>query len=58
MNRVQVARRFPPRVRAKELCRVEPACVEDAQRDATVQAIRHQQRAGLDIITDGEARRG
>ncbi len=36
---------------------VEPAYLEQAQDDATVLAIRAQQEAGLDIITDGEMRR-
>jgi 5-methyltetrahydropteroyltriglutamate--homocysteine methyltransferase len=44
-------------VRARELWRVEPAYLEEAQNDATVLAIRAQEEAGLDIITDGETRR-
>jgi 5-methyltetrahydropteroyltriglutamate--homocysteine methyltransferase len=46
-----------PRVRFHDLWRVEPALLEEAQDDATVLAIRDQERAGLDIITDGEQRR-
>src|SRR3954454_25363560 len=46
-----------PRVRFHDLWRVEPDLLEEAQDDATVLAIRDQERAGLDIITDGEARR-
>src|SRR6185312_11919958 len=49
--------RFPPRVRAKELWRVEPDHLAEAQDDATEMAIRAQERAGLDLITDGEIRR-
>jgi 5-methyltetrahydropteroyltriglutamate--homocysteine methyltransferase len=46
-----------PRVRADELWRVPPDKLEAAQDDATILAIRDQERAGLDIITDGEQRR-
>ena len=46
-----------PRVRAKELWRVAPEWLEQAMDDATLLAIRDQERAGLDIITDGEMRR-
>ncbi len=49
--------RFPPRVRARELWRVDPAYLEEAQDDATLLAIRDQERAGIDILTDGEMRR-
>src|SRR6202035_4617423 len=41
----------------KELWRVAPEWLEQAQNDATLLAIRDQERAGLDIITDGEMRR-
>src|SRR2546421_6458206 len=51
------AGRFPPRVRARELWRVDPAYLEQAQDDATLLAIRAQEQAGLDILTDGEERR-
>jgi 5-methyltetrahydropteroyltriglutamate--homocysteine methyltransferase len=57
INRQGLAARFPPRVRARELWRVEPQFLEQAQDDATLLAIRDQERAGLDIITDGEQRR-
>ena len=46
-----------PRVRIRELWRVAPEWLEEAQNDATLLAIRDQERAGLDIITDGEMRR-
>jgi 5-methyltetrahydropteroyltriglutamate--homocysteine methyltransferase len=57
IDRPRLAHRFPPRVRATELWRVDPEFLEQAQRDATVLAIDAQQDAGLDIITDGEIRR-
>jgi len=57
IDRAKLAGRFPPRVRAKELWRVEPALLAEAQDDATQVAIRAQERAGLDLLTDGEIRR-
>jgi 5-methyltetrahydropteroyltriglutamate--homocysteine methyltransferase len=57
IDRAKLAGRFPPRVRAKELWRVDPEHLKEAQDDATVLAIRAQEDAGLDIITDGEMRR-
>jgi 5-methyltetrahydropteroyltriglutamate--homocysteine methyltransferase len=45
-----------PRVRA-DLWLVAPDRLEGAQDDATILAIRDQERAGLDIVTDGEQRR-
>jgi 5-methyltetrahydropteroyltriglutamate--homocysteine methyltransferase len=56
-DRKKLAGRFPPRVRARELWRVAPDYLDQAQDDATLLAIRDQERAGLDIITDGEMRR-
>ena len=47
----------PVRVRASELWRVPEPWLEQAQDDATVLAIRDMERAGIDIITDGEIRR-
>ena len=46
-----------PRVRQPDLWRVAPALLEQAQDDATLLAIRDMERAGVDIITDGEMRR-
>jgi 5-methyltetrahydropteroyltriglutamate--homocysteine methyltransferase len=46
-----------PRVRAPEIWRVPAEHLEQAQDDATILAIRDQERAGIDIITDGEIRR-
>src|SRR5499433_2926642 len=57
IDRAKLAARFPPRVRAKELWRVAPEFLKQAQDDATLLAIHDQERAGLDIITDGEMRR-
>ena len=57
IDRAKLAARFPPRVRAQELWRIAPQWLEEAQDDATILAIRDQERAGLDIITDGEMRR-
>jgi 5-methyltetrahydropteroyltriglutamate--homocysteine methyltransferase len=57
IDRKRLAERFPPRVRARELWRVSLELLEEAQDDATLLAIRDQERAGLDIITDGEQRR-
>src|SRR5215469_4240953 len=57
IDRKNLAGRFPPRVRAMELWRVAPEFLEAAQDDATLLAIREQERAGLDIVTDGETRR-
>jgi 5-methyltetrahydropteroyltriglutamate--homocysteine methyltransferase len=57
IDRDKLAQRFPPRLRAKELWRVAEPWLAQAQDDATVLAIRAQEAAGLDIITDGEIRR-
>jgi 5-methyltetrahydropteroyltriglutamate--homocysteine methyltransferase len=57
IDRVKLAGRFPPRVRAKELWRIPEPLLADAQNDATLLAIRAQEDAGLDIVTDGEIRR-
>src|SRR5919109_5133197 len=57
IDRDRLRERFPPRVRARELWRIDPAYLEEAQDDATLLAIRDQERAGLDIVTDGEMRR-
>jgi 5-methyltetrahydropteroyltriglutamate--homocysteine methyltransferase len=57
IDRARLTSRLPPRVRATELWRVAPEALEQAQDDATLLAIRDQERAGLDIVTDGEERR-
>jgi 5-methyltetrahydropteroyltriglutamate--homocysteine methyltransferase len=57
IDRQRLAARFPPRVRARELWRVPAQYLAEAQEDATIMAIKAQEDAGLDIITDGEIRR-
>jgi 5-methyltetrahydropteroyltriglutamate--homocysteine methyltransferase len=57
IDREKLAGRFPPRVRARELWRVPQQWLAQAQDDATIVAIRAQEQAGLDIVTDGEIRR-
>jgi 5-methyltetrahydropteroyltriglutamate--homocysteine methyltransferase len=57
IDRARLAGRFPPRVRATELWRIEPEFLDQAQHDATLLAIKAQEAAGLDIVTDGEIRR-
>jgi 5-methyltetrahydropteroyltriglutamate--homocysteine methyltransferase len=57
IDRARLADRFPPRVRAKELWRVDERFLHEAQDDATALAIADQVRVGLDLITDGEERR-
>jgi 5-methyltetrahydropteroyltriglutamate--homocysteine methyltransferase len=57
IDRKRLAGRFPPRTRAMELWRIPEAHLEEAHNDATIVAIRAQEEAGLDIITDGEIRR-
>jgi 5-methyltetrahydropteroyltriglutamate--homocysteine methyltransferase len=57
IDRARLAGRFPPRVRARELWRIAPELLQEAQDDATILAIKAQEDAGIDIITDGEMRR-
>jgi 5-methyltetrahydropteroyltriglutamate--homocysteine methyltransferase len=57
IDRARLAGHPPPRVRSHEMWRVEPEFLEQAQNDATLVAIREQEEAGIDIITDGEIRR-
>ena len=57
IDKERLAGRFPPRTRARELWRVDETFLAEAQDDATLVAITEQERAGLDIITDGEIRR-
>ena len=57
IDRDRLGHQFPPRVRAVELWRVSPEFLQEAQDDATLAAIRAQEEAGLDILTDGEIRR-
>ena len=57
IDREKLSGRFPPRVRAKELWRIPEPYLKEAMDDATLVAIRAQEQAGLDIVTDGEVRR-
>ena len=57
IDRVALGARFPPRTPTPSLWRVAPEFLEEAQNDAVIIAIRDQERAGIDIITDGEVRR-
>jgi 5-methyltetrahydropteroyltriglutamate--homocysteine methyltransferase len=57
IDRERLGHQFPPRVRAKELWRVPSQFLQEAQDDATLAAVRAQEEAGLDVVTDGEIRR-
>lgn len=57
IDRARLGERLPPRVRAAELWRIDPEQLEEAQNDATILALHDQERAGIDILTDGEMRR-
>src|ERR1041385_5561387 len=54
---MRLGARLPPRVRARELWRVPEPFLEEAQDDATRNAVHDMERAGVDVITDGEMRR-
>jgi 5-methyltetrahydropteroyltriglutamate--homocysteine methyltransferase len=57
IDRQRLGDRLPPRVRARELWRVEEQFLEEAQDDATRVAVGDMERAGVDVVTDGEMRR-
>jgi len=57
IDRERLGHRFPPRVRASELWRIPAPFLQEAQDDATLLAVRAQEDAGLDVVTDGEIRR-
>src|SRR5260370_27271377 len=57
IDRELLGSRLPPRVRARELWRVAERFLEQAQDDATLLAIRDMERAGIDVVSDGEMRR-
>jgi 5-methyltetrahydropteroyltriglutamate--homocysteine methyltransferase len=57
IDREKLSKQFPPRTRAKELWRIDLRFLKAAQDDATRLAILDQERAGLDIVSDGEIRR-
>ena len=57
IDRKRLGERLPPRVRARDLWRVPEPFLEEAQDDATRLAVQDMERAGVDVITDGEIRR-
>jgi 5-methyltetrahydropteroyltriglutamate--homocysteine methyltransferase len=57
VDRSRLTTMAPPRVRARELWRIAEPWLEEAQDAATLMAMREMERAGLDILTDGEVRR-
>jgi 5-methyltetrahydropteroyltriglutamate--homocysteine methyltransferase len=57
IDRERLGERLPPRVRASELWRVPEPLLREAQDDATRLAVQDMERAGVDVITDGEMRR-
>ncbi len=57
VDRDNLVNRLPPRVRAQEIWRIPHEHLEEAQEAATLAAIRDQERAGLDVVSDGEIRR-
>jgi 5-methyltetrahydropteroyltriglutamate--homocysteine methyltransferase len=57
IDRRRLLERLPPRVRDRELWLVERPRLEQAQDETTIEAVRDMERAGIDVITDGEIRR-
>lgn len=57
VDRKNLQSRLPPRIRAQEIWRIPEPLLQLAQDDATLLAIRDMERAGIDIISDGEMRR-
>jgi 5-methyltetrahydropteroyltriglutamate--homocysteine methyltransferase len=57
IDRPKLSGRFPPRVRVRDLWRIPEPFLAEAQNDAKLLAIRAQEEAGIDIVTDGECRR-
>src|SRR6185312_5626552 len=57
IDRQRLSAVAPPRVRFRDVWRIAPEFLDEAQDDATLLAIRDQERAGIDIVTDGEMRR-
>src|SRR5205823_6180999 len=57
VDRQLLGSRGPSRVRTTDIWRVPEPLLEQAQDDATVLALRDMERAGIDVVTDGEARR-
>jgi 5-methyltetrahydropteroyltriglutamate--homocysteine methyltransferase len=57
INRSALEKHGVPRTRAEDIWRIPGEFLELAQDDGTILAIRDMERAGIDIITDGEVRR-
>ena len=57
VNRAALEKHGVPRTHAQDIWRIAPELLEPAQDDGTILAIRDMERAGIDIITDGEIRR-
>jgi 5-methyltetrahydropteroyltriglutamate--homocysteine methyltransferase len=57
VNRAALEKHGVPRTHAEDIWRIPPDLLEQAQDDGTILAIRDMERAGIDIITDGEIRR-
>jgi len=57
VDRKNLQNRLPPRIRAREIWRIPEPLLQQAQDDATLLAIRDMERAGIDILSDGEIRR-
>jgi 5-methyltetrahydropteroyltriglutamate--homocysteine methyltransferase len=57
IDRAMLTKMMAPRVRVQQVWRIAPEFLQQAQDDATVVAIAEQERAGIDVITDGEIRR-
>jgi 5-methyltetrahydropteroyltriglutamate--homocysteine methyltransferase len=57
IDRERLRKQLPPRAVARELWRVPEELLEEAQDDATIVAVRAMERAGIDVLTDGEIRR-
>src|SRR6202008_2259019 len=57
VNRAALEKHGVPRTHAQDIWRIPAELLGQAQADGTILAIRHMERAGIDIITDGEVRR-
>jgi len=57
IDRGRLANQMPPRTHMTDLWRVAPEWLAEAQNDAVLLAVMDQERAGIDILTDGEIRR-
>jgi 5-methyltetrahydropteroyltriglutamate--homocysteine methyltransferase len=57
VDREQFTRNAVPRIRRPEIWRVPPPWLEEAQDDAVRVAVADMERAGIDVVSDGEQRR-